>query len=677
MDTESGDPYDGASPAVSPPPESDSYDDILGVQGPIEDFDFSMHDFEGDVDQLLHTPPIANMVSWDVRNRDATLERQGPGSAIMELSNPDAIPMNMGPNAATDPGTIEPVAQQHEDLFATKPDSPSAIMSRNPPSHVSESGASGKIVIKEENEEDPFEWTSMPEVISISDDDDNGDDDIMILQPDGSSVPIKKEDDEVEFLWADMGNGVIDLDADAEPSASSKINLGKSFLKGLNPKARRSIIDRSAARRAQDAYLREHRRKHGIPETSANPGTLNGLGLQGPKRSDIAVDDSGSDWMNAGYIPDEDTGKKFRALKKSYNAKVKNESNTIEDDIEFAKAEKAENLRLARLKAEYDDARGYSDDDDSDNGLFVSPSPPRNSRSKRRIAEGPGPEDETLGSRGPKQRKPNSNGKRSQQDLEEEQEINMVAGIEDVLHRFSGKKDKGKSTGKAKKSGSKRTKRKPGQAGYLNGSNGLLASNIYEDADANLHREALPVSGHTHKQKALAALVASVPLGMTEKDAVAEKNQIMKATVTLGRGLRGACKADGEDNWKLPGMKSSLRHHQVLASAWMKERETGGEEPLGGILVSLSSLCHPKDEKLIPDNLKADAMGMGKSTKIIAVTIHLCSLFLVGKTVETIALMISNPPPRSEKHRATLIVCTPGLLIQCKFGLDSLQLTLV
>ena len=38
----------------------------------------------------------------------------------------------------------------------------------------------------------------------------------------------------------------------------------------------------------------------------------------------------------------------------------------------------------------------------------------------------------------------------------------------------------------------------------------------------------------------------------------------------------------------------------------------------------------------------------------------------MGKTVETIALMISNPPPPDEKHKATLIVCTPGLLVQCK-----------
>ena len=39
----------------------------------------------------------------------------------------------------------------------------------------------------------------------------------------------------------------------------------------------------------------------------------------------------------------------------------------------------------------------------------------------------------------------------------------------------------------------------------------------------------------------------------------------------------------------------------------------------------------------------------------------------MGKTLTAIGLMISNPPPRGEKRRATLIVCTPALLVQCKF----------
>ena len=463
------------------------------------------------------------------------------------------------------------------------------------------------VPIKNEDNEDPLTWTSIPDdIISISDSDE--DHDTLMLHSDGSSVPIKKEDDEVEFLWANMGDRVIELDSDSEPSATSKLNLGKSFLKGINPKGRRPPIDLLGARRAQEAYLRAHRRNHDIPEPSAYQGVLNGLGLQGLKRSDLSVDDNGSAWMNTEYISDEDTGRNFRALRKSYNSKVRKNINTLDDDIEFVKAEKAENLRLARLKAEYEDARGYSDDDNSDDGLFVSPSSARTSRPKRRAADEPNAENEISDSRTPKHRKPNNSRKGTQHELDQEQEFNMMAGIEGVIRKIeeekaekSGKKGKHKSGRNAKagkKEGSKRMKRTPNDRGYLNDSNSLLTSNVYEDADANLNREALPVSGHTHKKKALAALVASVPLGTTKKDAVAEKNHILKSTVTLGRNIKGTCKADGANGWKLTGMKSSLRHHQVQGAAFMKNRETGGEKPLGGILVSLLPLDYLKKDTL-------------------------------------------------------------------------------
>ena len=39
----------------------------------------------------------------------------------------------------------------------------------------------------------------------------------------------------------------------------------------------------------------------------------------------------------------------------------------------------------------------------------------------------------------------------------------------------------------------------------------------------------------------------------------------------------------------------------------------------------------------------------------------------LGKTLMILALCIANPPPRDEKCRTTLIVCTPALLVQCTF----------
>ena len=566
MDFEMGDPFDGGS--LSPMQQPDTYDDLLGAQVPIEDIDLSMPDFESEYTQSCHTPPIANIVETT-----ATVQHECM-SAIMNH-----------------------VAQSHNQDPAEAQASPHKET---------------KTMIKQEPLDDPFTWevamNNIDDPIEISDTEDPNpiykrcadtsnntiaipesdiDDDVLVLNPDGSSVPIKKEDDEVKFLWEKIGNRVIELDADDEPSVASSVNLGKSFLRRLDFKGKRPPRDRSGMMRAQEAFIRAHQRNNGISEPSTTQKGLIGLGIQGPKRSDLSVDDIEFPRMKADHISDEDNGSAFRTLKKSYKAKVKADSNTITDDIEFRKAEKVERLRLARLQAEYEDARGYSDDDNSDDGLFVSPSV-TDSRPKRCALDDSDSGDDSTMARSAKQRKPNSKGKRSKQGTDLEQETNMMAGIEEFLRKTYGEEgDKsGKKSNGGKKDESKR-KRRPKKTGYLNGSNTLLTSNVYEDADSNLNREALPVSGHTHKQKALAALVASVPLGTPQKDAISEKNRILKATVNLGRNIKGSCKADGENNWKLTGMKSSLRHHQVLGASFMKDRETGGEEPLGGILVSL------------------------------------------------------------------------------------------
>ena len=487
MAYEFGDPFDGASPRASPRPEAETGGDMLGVEIPIGDFDFSMPDFEGQYPSLSHTAPTANMVA-------------SHGADLAEGSYPN---------------------QQ-------------------------------AIMIKEEPLDEPFilggSINTTDDPIEISD---SEDDDVLILQPDGTSVSIKKEDDEVEFLWEKMDDYIIDLDSEEGSNATSTLNPGKSFMKGLDPRARRSHIDRAKALQAQEAYRRASLRNKGISESL------------GPKRSEPSIDDD-SAWMQASFTL-EDDGSTFRALKKDYNAKVKTNSNTMEDDIEFKRAEKAEKQRVARLDAAYKDARGYSDSDD---GLFVT------SGTKRHANDESDAGDEN---RGPKQRKARGNGA-TQRRVDQELETNLRAGIEEFLSK--GKRGKGKS---AKVDGPKRTKRRGNK--YLSNSNSLLTSNVYEDADANFNREALQASGYTDKRKALAALVASVPLGITEKDAIAEKNRIKKATETLGRGIRGYCKADGENAWKFPGLKSSLHHHQVQGAAFMKERETGGEEPLGGILV--------------------------------------------------------------------------------------------
>ena len=557
MNSEHDDPFDGASPGASHLHGSDIYDDLLGDQITNQEIDQPMPDFREGEELFPFTPALDN-IAMSGFNADL------PDSRALAQSED------------TGAGTLLNSVTESYQGFPSKPHSIGSVVSEIKETNRAEPERSGsnrhEVLIKEENDGDSFDWTAMPnEIISIHDSED--DDDVVMMQPDGRSVAIKKENDEVEFLWEKMDDRVIEIDSDDEPSAGPKYNLGRSILKGRDSKSRRPPLDSAAIRKVQEAYLRRRQLDHGIPESSSTRGVLSGLGLRNPKRSDL-IDAEGSDWMNAEYTPDDKGGRGFREFRKTYNAKVKRAINTVEDDIEFVKSEKAEKLRLARLKAEYEDARGYSDDDNSDDGLFVSPAPMTGtSHPKGRAAGDPNIEAEVVDLRSPKQRKSNKSCKQTQKEFNREQENNMLAGIEDFLRTMngqeggkSGKKGRGKSGGNAKtgkKDGAKRTKRTPNQVGYLNNSNNLLTSNVYEDADANLDREALPASGFTNKKKALTALVASVPLGTTKKDVTAEKNHILKSTVILGRNISGTCKADGQNNWKLTNMKTSLRHHQV------------------------------------------------------------------------------------------------------------------
>jgi SNF2 family DNA or RNA helicase len=64
----------------------------------------------------------------------------------------------------------------------------------------------------------------------------------------------------------------------------------------------------------------------------------------------------------------------------------------------------------------------------------------------------------------------------------------------------------------------------------------------------------------------------------------------------------GSIEYDGGDTWSIPGMKTSLKHHQLINVGWMVEQESNGKGPNGGIL--------------------ADEMGLGKTITALASMIH-------------------------------------------------------
>ncbi|KAL7934357.1 SNF2 family N-terminal domain-containing protein [Trichoderma chlorosporum] len=123
------------------------------------------------------------------------------------------------------------------------------------------------------------------------------------------------------------------------------------------------------------------------------------------------------------------------------------------------------------------------------------------------------------------------------------------------------------------------------------------------------------IKATTHAEQ-FAQTMANIPENCDTRRKGTQKRDLKEAASIFGYKKVEA--HDGE--WKLKGMKSFLRHHQITAVSWMVKRELGRMEPFGGIL--------------------ADAMGM-------------------GKTIMSLACMIGNEP--DEEHldkfcNATLVV---------------------
>ncbi|KAI8942436.1 hypothetical protein NX059_000506 [Plenodomus lindquistii] len=134
--------------------------------------------------------------------------------------------------------------------------------------------------------------------------------------------------------------------------------------------------------------------------------------------------------------------------------------------------------------------------------------------------------------------------------------------------------------------------------------------------------------GFTSRRKgdALKELIASIPLD-EKKSARGEMNILLNATKEFDG--RGSVKAvPGTNLWLVKGMKTSLKHYQVLGSAFMRRRENSVEEPRGGLL--------------------ADQMGLGKTLMMLANIVN------------------GQPAKNSRELKTTLLVASPALLSQWK-----------
>jgi hypothetical protein len=146
----------------------------------------------------------------------------------------------------------------------------------------------------------------------------------------------------------------------------------------------------------------------------------------------------------------------------------------------------------------------------------------------------------------------------------------------------------------------------------------LLTGNIFQDArHLNEGEETNPLQlTHRRRDEALTALVASLS---TEERSLAsvDKKELDKAAQKFsGHGSVYPCTKTGE--WKMKGFKSTLKHFQMLGTAWMRERECDGREPRGG--------------------LGADQMGLGKTVMMLANIMN--SLVLNAKGPRTTLIVV-------------------------------------
>ncbi|KAJ5807438.1 Helicase C-terminal [Penicillium robsamsonii] len=126
----------------------------------------------------------------------------------------------------------------------------------------------------------------------------------------------------------------------------------------------------------------------------------------------------------------------------------------------------------------------------------------------------------------------------------------------------------------------------------------LMTRNILSAANENATRfhQGIPVSQKKDKAKALMEEVAKLP---AEDQPQAKKDA--SALLEASRKFTRSASIENMD-WKIKGLRTLLKHHQLKAAAWMRTREESEVEPNGGLL--------------------CDEMGLGKTLTALAIIAH-------------------------------------------------------
>ncbi|KAF2855647.1 hypothetical protein T440DRAFT_159458 [Plenodomus tracheiphilus IPT5] len=357
---------------------------------------------------------------------------------------------------------------------------------------------------------------------------------------------------------------------------------------------------------------------------------------------------SGAPSVDEDLISDRRAAAEFEKRRRFYDdlrSKARDGKLNFKHDVEWMKIKGAEDAR--RRKRARDAAKAREEEGD-DEGVFP----------QFRTATQESPEesdhDFDFDQTGPRKRaKLSLSSKQGKPISMLDAELrSMQVGMEAIEEAAVKKKDKGsdepaatlgrrKSTksatrsrpsrakGAPKKGSGKTVKDKREREHALQQASSLFNSNVFtQQAGPNAAEQ----PGFTLKNKtsALKELIASVPMDSMQKSR-SEINILLRATRDFdGRG--SVKSAPGTNAWQVKGMRTNLKHYQILGSAFMRRRENAMDEPRGGLL--------------------ADQMGL-------------------GKTLMMLANIVNGQPARGHHGpKTTLIVASPALLSQWKSEIE-------
>jgi hypothetical protein len=321
---------------------------------------------------------------------------------------------------------------------------------------------------------------------------------------------------------------------------------------------------------------------------------------------------------------DKAVAKAFAKLRRSYESKKAAGTNTQIDDIRFEAEQGAEDRRLRDLERSLMDAPDFPEPINYTEGIITD---------DPKLLFVPEDSPEVAQTKPTKKKRAPAKGKGGLSNSEVGDAISQ--GVQSGYSAARSRKRKGAKASSEEPAPKKRRQtantagaKKPKKGGSrkqrpeMSNIESLGRTNIVQAARANESKPDMPNFKAKNKDKALRELISSIP-SVERGSATSDSHAVLEATRKFNG--RGAMRSDGKGGWILKGMQTSLYNHQLLGTAFLRERETGESKPQGGMI--------------------RDEMGF-------------------GKTIQMIANMIDGKPTPESIIKTTLVIAPPTLLNQ-------------